>query len=541
MARRCRPVVNAVHTWRSHCDPLDRLTPFGWRGGLIVILGLTLLSFLLCGYFIVYWRNADMDFMVVYNALALNDGGKRAFFDHPADLTILSVEAWFRLLHQLRLLEAWTLSAIPPASNGPSFDAAMTSAVRAARVAALLTATGLLFLFAALARRIGGDLRVATCGVFAFAFSGGFQMHLRILRSEMIAAGFCIAALMLLIVAARRATIYRPLLVGLAAWLCVLGLQNKVQAILLIAALPVLVIPFGNSASASVGFWRSGSGATLAATATAALGICAALLAWPLAAAGLDPVAASAAGLKPLLLGRFGTYQIGLAGWFVGWTIAFAGIWRVSLLETVAAMCALVIGASLATLTLYIQYDVTALVVVFNPIEKMLMYVDAPDASTSVQGAAGLILTGVLGVLKRYTFVLFTSPRPTVFLTWLIFPGIILAWRQCKHQVAVQAAFMMLAAIAIDAIGVRRGLKLEYFVFTDPLIILAGMVLLNELADMRVSRWTFPIGAALIGLHVGISQAEPLKMALKRSGPESICEWRPTYMPELSLPWCALR
>ena len=90
-------------------DALDRLTPFGFRGGLIVILAFCSLSFLMCGYFVIYWRNADMDFMVAYNAFVLNDGAKRTFFDHPGYLTILSVEAWFRLLHQLHGIGNWRL------------------------------------------------------------------------------------------------------------------------------------------------------------------------------------------------------------------------------------------------------------------------------------------------------------------------------------------------------------------------------------------------------------------------------------------------
>ena len=55
--------------------------------------------------------------MVIYNALVLNDGKPQRFFDHTAYITILSVKFWFRLLHGLGLLDAWTLSAIPPASD----------------------------------------------------------------------------------------------------------------------------------------------------------------------------------------------------------------------------------------------------------------------------------------------------------------------------------------------------------------------------------------------------------------------------------------
>src|SRR5260370_27327927 len=112
-------------------DTFDRVTFLGWRKGLAaIVLGLAA-SFFLFGYALAYWRNADMDFMVVYNALLLNDGKPQQFVDHPAYITILSVQLWFKLLHGLGLLDASSLSAMPPASNPAAFDAAMTSAVRA--------------------------------------------------------------------------------------------------------------------------------------------------------------------------------------------------------------------------------------------------------------------------------------------------------------------------------------------------------------------------------------------------------------------------
>src|SRR6266700_2780016 len=105
-------------------DALARLTFLGWRGGLAACAACLAASFLLFGYAVVYWRNADMDFMVIYNALVMNDGRPQAFFDHTAYLTILTVQSWFALLHGLGLLDAWTLSAIPPATDAPGFNPA---------------------------------------------------------------------------------------------------------------------------------------------------------------------------------------------------------------------------------------------------------------------------------------------------------------------------------------------------------------------------------------------------------------------------------
>src|SRR5258706_13845411 len=167
-------------------DAFERLTLLGWRWGLAAIVAGLATSFFLFGYALIYWRNADMDFMVIYNALVLNDGKPQLFFDHTASLTILSVKFWFQLLHALGLLDAYSLSAIPPASNAAAFDAAMTGAVRAGRLLAWLIATGCVLIFAGLVRHVVRDWRVAMLATFAFAFSGGIAVHSRILRSELV-------------------------------------------------------------------------------------------------------------------------------------------------------------------------------------------------------------------------------------------------------------------------------------------------------------------------------------------------------------------
>jgi hypothetical protein len=143
--------------------------------------------------------------------------------------------------------------------------------------------------------------------------------------------------------------------------------------------------------------------------------------------------------------------------------------------------------------------------------------------------------------LARYSFVLHSSPRPTVFLTWLIVPGIVVAWRRGERQAALQALMLLLAAIGIDTLGVRRGLKSEYFIFTDPLTILAGAILLDTSGDLSFRKWTYPVAMVLFALHIAVGQAEPIKYAFMRRGPEPICEWSGHYMPLLLLPWCPAR
>jgi hypothetical protein len=524
-------------------DAFDRLTFLGWRGGLAAIIAGLSLSFFLVGYAVVYWRNADMDFMVIYNALVMNDGKPQAFFDHTAYLTILTVKSWFSLLHALHLLDAYTLPAIPPATDAAAFEAAMTHAVRAGRVLAFLIATGCVLIFAWLMRGIVRDWRAALLATLAFALSGGIAVHSRILRSELVAACPVLFALLTLIVIGSRASLARPAGIALATALCVLGLENKVQAILMIGLLPLLILPFGSARSKSVAFWNNTASSWLVVAVIAIVAAAAAWAASPLIATGLNRPLLDAAQFHPLLLNRFGVYQAALAVLIGGCMIGYATIWRVSAAETVASMFALVAGGPLALLLLDLDYNAANVIAVFNPLEKMLTFADA-NTSGAANGSSPLavvllLLDGLASVLARYSFVLHSSPRPTVFLTWLILPGIVYAWQRGEKQAAAQALMLMLSAIGIDTLGVRRGLKSEYFIFTDPLIILAGAVLLDRLRTLRFHRWTYPVAMALFGLHIAIGQAEPIKYAFKRSGPQSICEWNGYYMPLLALPWCS--
>jgi hypothetical protein len=527
---------------RAGFDALAPLTFLGWWAGLAAIVASLAASFFLYGYAVVYWRNADMDFMVIYNALALNDGKPQQFFDHTGYLTMLIVKVWFEILHGLGLLNSYSLSSMPPASDPLGFDAAMTSAVRAGRLTAWLLATASVLVFAGLIRAVVRDWRLALIATFAFAFSGGLAVHARILRTELVAACPVIFALMILIVSGRRASLARPLWMALAATLCVLGLENKVQAILLIATLPVLVLPFGGKASASVAFWRNSRSAfalAMAAVITAAVSIG---VAWPLIATGLDRTLLDAAGFHPLLFGRFGVYQAALLLLIGACMLTYAAIWGVSAAETLVSMAAILAGASVALLALNLDYNTNNVIAVFNPLEKMLRFVDAGTAAAANQSGLldifWLLLDGIASVAVRYSFVLHSSPRPTVLLTWLIVPGVACAWMRGQRQVAIQAVLLLAAAVGIDALGVRRGLKSEYFIFTDPLIILSGAFLLDSLCDLRFHKWALPIALILFALQIVISQAEPVKYALQRRGPESVCEWNQYYMPLMPLPWC---
>ena len=157
------PTPGPWRPWRAlqspdTAQPLQRLVPLGWRGELLVICAGMLLSFLVAGFWYPYWRIADMDFWMVYNAFLLNVPLPQEYFDHPGYLTILLLSYWLRALHALGVVHVVSLSAVPPVADASAFAQAWTAATRAGRVLSLIYAMGFVLTFAYLLARVGARL-----------------------------------------------------------------------------------------------------------------------------------------------------------------------------------------------------------------------------------------------------------------------------------------------------------------------------------------------------------------------------------------------
>lgn len=506
-------------------NALSRLVPFAWRGELLLIYGGMVASFVVAGFWYPYWRVADMDFWIVYNAFLLNAGLPQEYFDHPGYLSILLLSEWLRGLHALGLLKVAAFSTLPPLSEAAAFNQAWTAATQAARVLSLLIAIGFVLTFAALLRVLIKDWRVASLATFFLAFSGGMAMQMRIMRTELLAAGlFMIALLILLIVARRGPQLWRPALMGLASGLIVLALMNKIQVLFLICALPVLVLPFGPATGIGEGGWQSRRLAWPVLVATAAAATIALYLAWDFLVFGLTTPPG-----PPALRLSAPVYWTLIAFWLAGGMIVYCLWWRTPKLEALTAMLAIVAGGAAALLALKLRYHPYDVRVVFHPLEQMadFVFTEKPDLA-----AGGLVTASRLdmlfdclrGLIARRTFFLHTSPRPTIFLEWAVIAGAVLAWRQGERRTVYQVAVLMLTVWAVDLLGVARGLKQEYFLLTDPLVVIAGALLLAQVQSLQAHRWTYAVGAALIAAHVAFSQAEPVKHMLSTEGPQVLCD-----------------
>jgi hypothetical protein len=82
-------------------------------------------------------------------------------------------------------------------------------------------------------------------------------------------------------------------------------------------------------------------------------------------------------------------------------------------------------------------------------------------------------------------------------------------------------------------------LQAAYFLFTDPLAIIAAALLIAQLKDLQLHRWTYPVGIALIAVTVVFSQAEPVKHLFRTAGPEVLCTpGLGDYYRRLHFPFC---
>lgn len=505
-----------------------------WRGSLALIVGASLLLFFLFGFWWPYWRVADMDFWMVYEAWLLGGGLPQEWFDHPGYLSILLLGNWFRFLNAVGLLDAYSFAAATTAADPAR---AWTTATQAGRLLSLILSMSYVLVFAGLLRVIVKDWRIAILAALLLAFSGGLTMSERIMRTELIAGGALSIAFLLLVIAARSEHAMRTALVGFAAFVATLGLINKVQVLPMACALSVMAIPFGKIVPAS-GTRRPSARTMLLLAALAIVAAAVALPAGKLILFGISQ--APAAGWPPFLAGTYGAYQFGVAIGVVASVVAFALIWRIPPMETVAALLCLLLGISLAVLTLELRSHPMNVAVIANPLEQLFAWAKTSNPeNTGLLAMIHDLARGFVAVFWTRTFIFDSSARPTIFLEWLVIAGAFVAWRSGKRLVVLQVALLMFGVWGSDAVSGLRGLKQQYFILSDPFVVIAAALLLAEIPALRAHRYAVSVGALLIGAHVGVGLAEPIKHTFLTSKPMDFCVDNFAYTKRIKrFPFC---
>ena len=512
----------------------------GWNRALVAIAAGMAVSLLLIGFSMPYWKIADQDVALAYNGLLLADGRAQEYFEHTGYLYHLLLADWYRLLHGLGLLPVHALSEVPPATDVAAFDRAWQQLVEAGRVLSLILGVAFVWIYAALVRRLVGDWRLAVMGAIALAWSGGVAMHIRIMRTELLSAALVTSALLLVLVAARADTVRRSITIGLAGLCASLAIVTKVQALLPALAIPVIALAFGQALPAQAGEAPRDAHRWIVALVAAALAVALAYPAIGLLVQGL----AAVTNYRSIGGGLSGVYQWIIALWIAGAMVAYAIVYRVSVPDTIAAMAALACGIGLGLLSLYIRYQPQNVIAVANPVEHMFAFA-ASGASTLVHetqmltGAFVVALAkGFAQALAMHSFVFSTSARPTLLLEWFAIAGIIVLWRCGERRLPLQAALLIVTAWGLDAMFSLRSLQTPYFAYTDPLLILAAVLVLAHLPELQTQRWAQHAAIALLVVYVVWAHLEPVKAVLRHNTPQEACVWLPAHVPKIEFPFC---
>jgi hypothetical protein len=367
-------------------------------------------------------------------------------------------------------------------------------------------------------------------------------MQARSIRTELISGGLATLALLLLLIAARNPRMnWRPALIGLAACFATLGFVNKVQTIFLICAMPVIVIWFGQVADDPANFWRTSYLARFIAAFAVIAAVLISIPAALLVQFGLAEAGTSTFHLRPAL-GAYGVYQPILAAWLIFSVVGFAWWWRVPALETIATVAAIAGGVALGLLSLDIRYNPQNVMIVMNPLEQLTAFASR-DLATGGNLLSGSmvrsLIKGIGTIFAIRTFVLSSSARPTIFLEWFVIAAAIMAWRAGERRLITQVAALMAVVWAVDLVSTLRGLEIGYYIYTDPLVVIAACLLLAGYAPLRAHPRCYQIGVALIAAHVILSQSEPVKHTFQRSKPLYLCVDHFHYTKRIELiPFC---
>lgn len=345
------------------------------------------------------------------------------------------------------------------------------------------------------------------------------------------------AALLVLTAARDPRLRWRPLLIGAASFLATLAVVAKVQAIVVVLALPPLAVVWGVRPVTPVSPGERRRLWVLAG----ALGLAALAAAVPAARLVLDALA-DRAGLvftyEPLFPAVPWLYQAGVAVWILAGALLFARLWRVSAAETLGTLAAMLLGMAAGFLVLAIRYHPQNVTALLFPVEHLLYFAawSHPELKQE-SGLLPLLLHGIGQVAAIRSFILEPTFRPTLVLEWFLVVAVALFWMRGDRRLAFSLAATLAIAWGIDIAFTLRSLKIDYYIYTDPLVVAAAMIAFARLPPP--GRRARLAGGAVLAVMVVASQIEPEKLVFAPHDPSLECSYLGQYAARLPpFPFC---
>ncbi len=471
-----------------------------------------------------YITTSDADLAYVYEALLLNDGLPQWNFDHPGYAYFLLLGLWIQLLYLIGILDVVSFStmiALPAAE----IDSAYGRLVVAGRGLAVLLSMLLVALVFWTVRRITRHDLAAALAALILATSLGVGAQSVILRPEILSVIFCYAAFLGLVSAAQAPEGRAEVLLGGSAFVAVLALATKIQAIFPLLGLPILALFFGRRQDSAMGPPPvDGKGidltfrlAALAMTIPAALMI-----------------------VRAIQIGHSsGAYQAAIAG-YIGLAIVTYGIgFSFPARRIINSAAASATGIALGLFFLLLRHDRNNTMVVVNLLDHMLQFAATPMAAGQ-QGLGAFVAeigSSLAATLRPRLDVTSWLWSPFHLVEWIVLAGAGFALWRGRRSAALRSAALLGLALAIEVVFRLRGFPPRYRIYTDPWTATAlGILIAAALEQSRWRAWRMTSSlAAAFGLIAvaGLHSMLPANV-VPRDGPENACYQTVSFRPELA-------
>jgi Dolichyl-phosphate-mannose-protein mannosyltransferase len=466
-----------------------------------------------------YFRSPDPDLVFSFQPLQLNDGVDAINAEHTGYVYFLLFSVVLRVVHFLRLIPVDRTTSLLPLSDA-AFDAAYRGVILVGRGLSVALAGCFIVLVFAGTRALTRSPKAAALAAILLAVSEGTAIQSLLLRTELLASMFSVAAFFSLILAI-RATDGRN-----AAWLAVAGacialaLGTKVQSIFIVLALPIIAIVFGRPPPPY-------SGPLLPAERTAT-----ALALAMLAIAAAIP-AAALLWFSAVNAESTGSYQTIFLLYAAGAMAAFVFIYRLSWRRAAMGVSALAIGASAGLFLHLLHPNRTATEAIAAFIEHMLPYAGLTTKVTIPYGQfVQQFGQATLDVAREhFSWDQFVA-RPYRLLDWLVVVGA--AWHVIdgNRRRALQALCLLGVAAALEIEFHLRYLPAEYLVLIDPWTILAFVIVAAPVLETPMQiRIAATALIALAGLVVLNLRVELAPQFLRLQTAKDACGQTAVYTP----------
>jgi len=487
-------------TTLSAATPPDDLTPRLW------LLCLTWLLLLVALQTVIFWLRLpydltpDQDIVLAYNALVMNSGLPQEYFDHTGYIYLLLLAPWLELLRFVGFLPIDRLTELPPATDTVDFENTWQAIIEAGRLYTAAIIAVFAIGFAVLSGRLVDDRRIGIFAGVALAISAGAISQIGIMRTEVLSAFFVTASVLLAAVAGSgRWVAFRFLLLGLAALSGTLAVLTKVFAVLPLAAVPLIALVFGSSVSTpkETQLTRRRRAVVLVGVA-----VIVAVPATVLVHAGFSGLDKATYSYWPFTGSPLAFYQVLFPLWIMACVAAFAFLWKAPLADSISAIAAIVIGASLGLMVLLVRYNIQNVVAAMHPVEHMFVFATWRDPSLGDQATVlgGTLFTKLLDNAGTVIAERFKGPSgDNVFLLeiFIVASLAVGVWARDRRWV-LQSGLLLLISFGLQVAFLFRYNPDAYIyhIYSDPFTILAAAVVL---ARLRVSLSTFIGSIAVVG------------------------------------------